>query len=46
MKILNQPDVLEGFICLVEEADLKKPLDLPELKGDGWTSSTDAKGSS
>jgi hypothetical protein len=34
MKIIVQPDCLEGYVVLVEEDDLKKPLDLPELKGD------------
>jgi hypothetical protein len=34
MKILEQPDGLEGYVVLVEKDDLKKPLDLPELKGD------------
>ena len=34
MKIMEQPDGLEGYVVLVEEDDLKKPLDLPELKGD------------
>ena len=33
MKILEQPDGLEGYVVLVDEDDLKKPLDLPELKG-------------
>lgn len=34
MKIMEQPDGLEGYVVLVEKGDLKKPLDLPELKGD------------
>jgi hypothetical protein len=33
MRILEQPDGLEGYVVLVEEKDLKTPLDLPELKG-------------
>jgi hypothetical protein len=34
MKYFKQPDGLEGYVVLVEEEDLKKPLDLTELKGD------------
>jgi hypothetical protein len=34
MKIMDQPDGLEGYVVLVEEGDLKKLLDLPELKGE------------
>ena len=34
MKILEQPDGLEGYVVLVEKNDIQKPLDLPELKGD------------
>jgi hypothetical protein len=33
MRILKQPDDLEGYVVLVEEDDIKNPLDLPELKG-------------
>ena len=33
MKIIEQPDGLDGYVVLVEEDDIKKPLDLPELKG-------------
>ena len=33
MKFLEQPDGLEGYVVLVEEDDIKNPLDLPELKG-------------
>jgi hypothetical protein len=29
MKFFNNPEGLEGYIILVEEDDLKKPLDLP-----------------
>ena len=32
MKILEQPDGLEGYVVLVEEKDIKTPVDLPELK--------------
>ncbi len=32
MKILEQPDGLEGYVVHVEEDDFKGPLDLPELK--------------
>ena len=41
MKLFEQPDGLEGYIILVEERDLLKPLDLPELKGD-WPDNTEA----
>lgn len=34
MKILPQPDGLEGYVVLVEPEDLLQPLDLPELQGD------------
>lgn len=34
MKFLKQPDGLEGYVVLVEQDDLKTPLDLPELKGE------------
>ena len=33
MKIIEQPDGLEGYVVLVEETDLDSPLNLPELKG-------------
>ena len=36
MKTFNNPNGLEGYIILVEEDDLKTPLDLPELKC-AWT---------
>ena len=36
MKFFEQPDGLEGYIIQVEQDDLKKPLDLPELKSH-WT---------
>jgi hypothetical protein len=32
MKFFNNPDGLEGYTILVEEGDLKRPLDLPKLK--------------
>lgn len=32
MKIFENPKGLEGYTILVEEEDLKRPLDLPELK--------------
>lgn len=34
MKILAQPDGLEGYVVVVEEVDLKRPLALPELQGE------------
>ena len=34
MKKLKQPDGLEGYLVLVEETDLDRPLELPELQGD------------
>ena len=34
MKITKQPEGLEGYVVLIEQVDLQKPLDLPELKGD------------
>jgi len=34
MKFFPADDGLEGYVVLVERDDLKKPLDLPELKGD------------
>lgn len=34
MKILEQPDGLEGYVVLVDEADLDSPLELPELQGE------------
>ena len=33
MKFFNAGDGLEGYVILVEQEDLKQPLDLPELKG-------------
>ena len=33
MKTLKQPNGLDGYVVLVEETDLDRPLDLPELKG-------------
>ncbi len=32
MKFFDNPDCLEGYIILVEESDLLKTFDLPELK--------------
>ena len=34
MKISKQPDCLEGYAVLVEENDLDRPLELPEIKGE------------
>lgn len=34
MKIMEQPDGLEGYVVLVEEADLDRPLQLPEVQGE------------
>jgi len=36
MKISPNEDGLEGYIVIVEEGDLDRPLDLMELKGE-WT---------
>jgi hypothetical protein len=33
MKFFDAEDGLEGYILFVEEDDLKKPIDLPELQG-------------
>ena len=33
MKIQKQLNVLEGYVVLLEEADLDRPLDLPEVQG-------------
>lgn len=34
MKFFDDANGLEGHVILVEEDDLKRPLDLPELKGE------------
>lgn len=36
MKFFETPEDLDGYGIQVEEADLEKPLDLPELKS-AWT---------
>ena len=37
MKFFPAEEGLDGYVVLVETEDLKKPLDLPELKGE-WAS--------
>jgi hypothetical protein len=34
MKIIEQPDGLEGYVILVEQADLDRPLELLEIQGE------------
>ena len=34
MKIQKQPSGLDGYIVVVEEADLDRPLELPEVQGE------------
>jgi len=34
MKFFDAEDGLEGYVILIEEDDLKCPLDLPELQGE------------
>ena len=34
MKFLEQPDGLEGYVVLVEEIDLDRPLELPVVQGE------------
>ena len=34
MKIQKQRDGLEGYVVLVEKADIDKPLELPEVQGE------------
>ena len=34
MKFFDAEDGLDGYIIFVEEDDLKKPLDLPQVKGE------------
>ncbi len=36
MKFFEQPEGLEGYVVLVEEADLDRPLELPEVRGE-WS---------
>ena len=34
MKVIEQPDRLDGYVVIVEEADLDRPLELPEVQGE------------